>query len=115
MAFWKGRGWHVEDVRAIGPNLVAGTIAHGARRRAVIGVYVPPSEVSLETTEMLTREVERLGVNKNVVVLGDLNVNRARPRDERQRAIIEEMAALQLVDAAGHFRHRQRGREHWFT
>ena len=62
----------------------------------VVGAYVPPSD--LDTVEYITQAFGAMPRAISPILLGDLNVDLANPRDGRGQEIAAELASLGLED-----------------
>jgi Reverse transcriptase (RNA-dependent DNA polymerase) len=100
--------WQVESVKHHGPNVISFQLVAASQRWGVVGAYVPPSDS--DTVEYITRAFEDMPRAISPILLGDLNVDLASPRDGRGQAIAAEMASLGLEDLLLHFRQRRRFR-----
>ena len=97
--------WHIESVRKYGPNVISFELVTGHRRWAVVGAYIPPADVT--TLENITQAFEAFPHGRQLLLLGDLNVNLSSPRDKRGQTIATEVATLGLEDLLLHFRQRR--------
>lgn len=79
------QGWQVESIRRYGPNVLSFQLSSGRFRYGVVGVYIPPKDVT--TLEFVTQAMEDLPPGCASVLLGDLNVDLEFPRDTRGRLI----------------------------
>ena len=111
LAFRSGWNWHVEDTKAIGPNIAQGTIVHGGERTTVFGVYIPLSEDNRACVTMLGEAMRKVDDGK-IILLGDLNITWKRSKDKRQQEIADELRSFAIRDVALRFWPR-RGRQHW--
>ena len=100
--------WQVESVRQHGPNVISFQLVAASQRWGVVGAYVPPSD--LDTVEYITQAFEAMPRAISPILLGDLNVDLANPRDGRGQEIAAELASLGLEDLLLHFRQRRRFR-----
>jgi hypothetical protein len=108
--FWRTSGtYEIEEVEIRGPNVL------GAARWYIIGCYIPPNDL---TTLTHVNEVWRACPKGCLpILLGDLNVNLAAPRNKRNDTIADQVYAMALIDMSTHFRQRRgrrsRGRWTW--
>ena len=93
----KNKLWHVEDVERHGPNMITCIFVCGNRRVTIVGVYIPPSEIDASTVTMLDTFLQSRD-SKDVIVLGDLNVNYADPKDKRSDKIVDTIFTHNLYD-----------------
>ena len=99
----KERIWHIEDVACFGPNVMKCTLVYGRSRTTLVGVYIPPSDSDL--TVMKEVDLALKGTDwKNVVLLGDLNVNYSKPKDTRSDQIVTALHSYNLRDLSTNFK-----------
>ena len=113
LVFRTNAEWHVEDATAVGPNVVRCVVVHGDERTPLFGVYIPPSEENMTTMNFLTEAMRSVDCER-AVVLGDLNVNWHRPREERHHEIVAGLQELSMRNVADGFKTR-RHRQHWWS
>ena len=86
---WRqGEGFEVEETRFWRANVLAFELVTGARRYYVVGMYLPPGD--LTALEHARQAVEAKPKGTAPLILGDLNANLESPRSERD----EEVAAF---------------------
>ena len=95
--------WQIELVCKHGPNVISCELVTGPKRVPLVGVYIPPND--LTTLGYLEQALERFPTG-NPVVLGDLNVNLESPRDEREMEIVDLLCTSGLQDMMSHFKLR---------
>ena len=105
--------WHIENERTFGPNVVKATLVHEDRRTTIIGIYVPPSEEDMTTMMHLEAAMANVDLDKTII-LGDLNVNLEKPKDDRTNEIVEAIKTHGLKDISKGFKVR-RGKPHKWT
>jgi hypothetical protein len=103
LVFKDSRYWQIESVRKHGPNVISCELVTGRRRVPIVGVYIPPND--LTTCAYLSRALGRFPKG-NAVVLGDLNVNLQSPRDARDTEIVGILSTYGLEDMMPHFKSR---------
>ena len=89
--------WHIEDVERWGTNVIKCTLVYGASRRTVVGVYIPPSEENMSMIQCLDEALTNVDL-RTTIIMGDLNINYANPKDERSDRIAEALESLDLVN-----------------
>jgi hypothetical protein len=93
-----------------GPNVLSFQLVSGAARWYIIGCYIPPNDL---TTLTHVDEAWRACPKGCLpILLGDLNVNLAAPRNDRDDTIADQVDAMALIDMSTHFRQR-RGKRSW--
>jgi hypothetical protein len=114
LAYRTDQDWHIENEKAFGPNVLKATLVHEDRRTPIIGVYFPPSEEDMTT--MVHLEMARVNEEADrTIILGDLNVNLKKPRNDREQEIVEALGANGgLRDISTEFKMR-RGKPHKWT
>ena len=85
---------------------------HGNQRTVLIGIYIPPSEKDLSTVKFLDKALHQVDF-KNVMILGDLNVNLLYPRDDRDSEIVDALQTFDLKNLAKSFKPRKRKNFNW--
>ena len=80
---------------------------------SLFGVYIPPSEDSMSTMNMLAEALRKTDDWKTVVIKY-LNVNLHEPRDGRQRAIVDKLGSFNMADIIARFKMRQK-QQHWWS
>ena len=114
--FWRTSGtYEIEQVEIRGPNVLSFQLVSGAARWYIIGCYIPPNDL---TTLTHVDEAWRACPKGCLpILLGDLNVNLAAPRNNRDDTIADQVDAMALIDMSTHFRQRRgrrsRGRWTW--
>ena len=99
----ENKHWHVEGFKTYGANVIKCTLVHHDKRTILIGIYIPPSDVTLESTSYLD-EALRNESAENTVVLGDFNVNFDDPKDDRQSEIVDAILTYDLRNLAKQFK-----------
>jgi hypothetical protein len=112
--FWRKSAdtWSVESERCYGPNVISCELVMGQHRWLVIAAYIPPSEMDGTTVDHVLAAHGRCP-NLPVILLGDLNVRLAAPREgsERDAGISAMVAELGVQDLLPHFRQRRTHRD----
>ena len=106
-------GLQVEGTVNFGPNMVILLQTLGARRRYVVGAYMPPNkDPGVHCVEKATKSALK-GVE--VILLGDLNLRLREPRNEREEDLATALANPGLVNRTDHLppRRQYRGEECW--
>jgi len=116
--FWRDcDGCAVEEQRRWGPNVLSFQLVTGRGRYYCIGAYRPPSEVDNTTAEDINRAWDKCPKGSEPILMGDLNVNLARPQSKWDIAMAEQTAAMDVHDMTLGFRQRRRkwvqGRWSW--
>ena len=93
-----------------GPNVRSFLLVSGATRYYIVGCYIPPN--NLTTLTHIKQAWMACPKGCLPIVLGDLNVNLAAPRDERDETIAEQVDAMNLVDMSSRFCQRRGKNSH---
>ncbi len=87
----------------------------GTTRWYIIGCYIPPND--LTTLTHVIQVWQDCPKGSLPIILGDLNINLAAPRDKRDETIAELVDTMVLVDMSSHFCQRHgklsQGRRTW--
>ena len=96
-----------------GPNVLSFQLILGATRWYIVGCYIPPTD--LTTLTHVDEAWRACPKGCHPILLGDLNVNLAAPRNERDDTIADQVDAMALTDMSNHFRQRcgRRSRGRW--
>ncbi len=106
--FWRTSRTHeIEEVEMRGPNVLSFQLISGATRWYIMGCYIPPT--NLTTSTHVDEAWQACPKGCHLILLGDLNVNLAAPRNKRNDTIANQVDAMALTDKSNHFRQR-RGR-----
>jgi hypothetical protein len=106
--FWRASDlYEVEEVELRGPNVLSFQLVSGATRYYIVGCYILPNNLTTLTHVKQAWMASPKGCLP--VVLGDLNINLAAPRDKQDKMIAKQVDAMNLVDMSSHFCQR-RGR-----
>ena len=89
-----------------GSNIIKSTLVHENHCTNIIGVYIPPSENDLSTMNELDTIMKNLKWEQTIV-LGDLNVNYSKPKDERSERIVESLMTYDLFDVSTRFKSKK--------
>ena len=107
-------GWHVEDTRFHGPNVLSCVTVSGPQRMPLIGAYLPTS--SLAFLPLLESALQLHATSDSVTVLADLNADIYDLTKPRNQLVATTLANYGLLDLLHHFRQRPRfrHRQTWF-
>jgi endonuclease/exonuclease/phosphatase family metal-dependent hydrolase len=114
LCFRENEYFQVEASVCHGPNVISCELVTGQRRVPLVGVYIPPADVS--TLEHVRAALDRFADHPgNPILLGDLNVDLDRPEGEREEEIAVLLAHHSLMNMIPHFRQRapNAGRKTW--
>ncbi len=100
--FWRtSKTYEIKEVELRGPNVLSCQLVSGATRWYILGCYIPPTNL---TTLMHINESWWACPKVCLpILLGDLNVNLAAPRNERDDTIANQVDAMALIDMSNHF------------
>ncbi len=84
-----------------GPNVLSFQLVSGATRWYIVGCYIPPNY--LTTITHVEQAWQACPRGCLPILLGNLNVNLAPPRDEHNKTIAKQVDAMALVDMSSHF------------
>jgi hypothetical protein len=101
--FWKASDlYEVEEVELHGPNVLSFQVVSGATRYYIMGCYIPPN--NLTTLTHVKQAWMACPKGCLPIILGDLNVNLAAPRDKQDETIAKQVDTMNLVDMSSRFR-----------
>jgi hypothetical protein len=101
--FWRASDlYEVEEVELHGPNMLSFQLMSDAMRYCIVGCYIPPND--LTTLTHVKQAWMACPKGCLPIVLGDLNLNLATPRDEQDETIAKQVDTMNLVDMSSHFR-----------
>jgi hypothetical protein len=84
-----------------GPNVLSFQLVSGAMRWYIVGCYILPNDLTTLThVEQVWQACPRGCLP---ILLGNLNVNFAAQRDQRDEIIAEQVDTMALVDMSSHF------------
>jgi hypothetical protein len=115
--FWKpNKLYEIEEWRVRGPNVITFVVVTGVERYYAVGCYIPPTD--LTTLTHVEGAWNKCPKGHIPILLGDLNINLASPRNERDEMIAEQVQdVMGLIDMSCQFkqcrRARARGRWTW--
>ena len=112
LAYRPSQFWHIESPVTFGDNVLRCTLVHSGKRHTIIGVYIPPSEESMETLGKLEEALHNVDFD-NLILLGDFNINYDYPRDKRAMNIAETIKSCDLINLAKSFKPRRHKSFHW--
>ena len=101
--------FEVEKIVKYGPNVVAFQLQMGGKRFYIVGAYVPPS--GRTTIDHIRDAWKQCPEGSTPLLLGNIKVNLAHPRDERDEEIAEECSFMGLMDMSRHFRPPRKRRQ----
>jgi hypothetical protein len=93
--------YEVKEVELSGPNMLSFQLVLGATRWYIVGCYIPP--INLTTLTHIKQAWLACPKGCLLILLGDLNVNLAAPRNEHNDTIAEQVDAMALIDMTNHF------------
>jgi hypothetical protein len=100
--FWRASDlYEVKEVEMQGPNMLSFLLISGAIRYYIVGCYIPPND--LTTLTHIKQAWMACPKDCLPIVLGDLNVNLAAPRDERDETIAKQVDTMNLVNMSSRF------------
>ena len=109
--------YELEEAKARGPNVITFELMTGSDRYYVVGCYIPPSDVTGTTIATIEQAMAEMPKGCIPLIIGDLNVDLANPRDDRDEVVSEAMDALDVSCLTWHFGHRRgiliKGRWKW--
>ena len=113
--FWKEKheSFVVEEQREWGPHVLSFRLITGKGQYCVIGAYIPPSDdAPLADIEKAWRSCPK---GSKPILLGDLNADIEYPKSDRDVAVAEQAAGMDVYDMSRVFRqrHRTRSRGRW--
>jgi len=92
------QGFEVESATILTPNLLTFLLVTGDERFYCMGVYIPPTDTM--GVEDLWAAWEACPEGCMPLVLGDLNINFGKPRDERDEVICDLINDIDLVNVS---------------
>ena len=107
LCFRNDRNWHIESPEEFGDNVLRCTLVYEGKRTVLVGIYIPPSEEDLETIRHLDKAVRDVD-SRNLVLLGDLNIQLDSPKDERAWNIAEAIKTFGMKNLASGFKPRRK-------
>jgi hypothetical protein len=100
--FWRAsETYEIEEVEMRGLNVLSFQLVLGATRWYIVGCYIPPNDLTTITHVKQAWQAYPRGYLP--IFLGDLNINLAAPRDERNETIAKQVDTMVLVDMSSHF------------
>ena len=108
--FWRSNKFYeIEETRVRGPNIITFVVVSGGDRYYVVGCYIPPNDLTTLThVEAAWNECPKGHIP---ILLGDLNIKLASPRNERDELIAEQVGdVMGLVNVSRQFKQRRRAR-----
>jgi hypothetical protein len=100
--------WTIESIRLYNPNSISFELITGIRRYACVGVYIPPSDTI--TVDTITTALKAMPPMLPLILMGNLNAEIERPRDNRAKEVAFLEESFGLEDLMRHFRQRERFR-----
>ena len=92
------QGFEVELAKILTPNLLTFLLVTGDEQFYCMGVYIPPTDTM--GVEDLWAAWEACPEGCMPLVLGDLNINFGKPRDERDEVICDLIDDIDLVNVS---------------
>ena len=74
IASCRSKDWHLEGGEKFGPNIIKTILVCNKKRTNIIGAYIHPSEVDLQTTHYIDQALMSETPEK-CILLGDFNLN----------------------------------------
>lgn len=113
LVYQQSPSWQVESPFRHGPNVISFELVSGKTRYPVVGAYIPPNDIT--TLGHIHRAMGRWATHmeagkQSTILLGDLNVNFADPKDQRDAEIVAALASYGFEDMLPHFQGRRRHR-----
>jgi hypothetical protein len=108
--------YEIEEARVQGPNIITFMVVSGGDRYYAVGCYIPPN--NLKTLTHIKAAWNKCPKGQIPVLLGDLNIKLASPRNEHDELIAEQVGdVMGLVDVSCQFKQcrqvRAQGRWTW--
>ncbi len=97
--------FQVESVACHGPNVMSWVLVTGTRWIPLVGVYIPPADIS--TLEHVNAALSRFEDGPVPILLGDLNVDLDHPEGDRATQVATVLSDHGLLDMLLHFKHRR--------
>jgi hypothetical protein len=104
--FWKASEmYEIEDVELCEPNVLLFWHALGATRWCIMGCYIPPTDL----TTLTHIDQVWLACPKGclLILLGDLNINIAAPRNKQDKTIAKQVDIMNSFDMSSRFGQRR--------
>jgi hypothetical protein len=92
--------WQVESAVLHRPNVISAEIISGKMKYSIVGAYVPP-------TVHIAATLDRFSRRRNVILVGDLNIELNAPESERDIGIAQLLADASLCNMYHHFKSGQ--------
>jgi hypothetical protein len=112
--FWRtSEMYEIKEVELCGPNVLSFQLVSGATRWYIMRCYIPPTNL---TTLMHVDEAwQACPKGCLLILLGDVNINLAAPRNERDDTITKQVDTMALINMTSHFcqRRGRRSRGQW--
>ncbi len=113
--FWRSNKlYEIEETRVWGPNVITFVVVSGGNHFYAVGCYIPPNNLRMLTYVKATWNKCPMGHIS--ILLGDLNIKLASPRNERNEHIAEQVGdVMGLVDVSRQFKqcHQVRAQGRW--
>ena len=103
----------MENTARFGPNVVSFLLTLGARRRYVVGAYVPPNDRPI--VHRVEQALLAAPTGLELILMGDLSSRLDNPQDKQEEDTETALADRGLLNMADHFlpRRRYRGVGGW--
>ncbi len=108
--FWRSNKlYEIEEMRVRGSNVITFVVVLGGDRYYAVGCYIPPN--NLTTLTHVEAAWNKCPKGHIPILLGDLNIKLASPRNERDELIAEQVGDIMgLVDVSRQFKQCRRAR-----
>ena len=93
--------YEVEEQRIWGPNVLSFKLKTEDVRYYVVGAYIAPS--SLDALADIDKAWAKCPKACKSMLLGDLNINLDKPRNDRDVAVTEQVTTMDLMDMMHQF------------
>ena len=103
--------WQVESAIFHGPNVISAEIVSGNKRYGIVGAYVPPKDST--TSVHISAALDRFPRRRDLILVGDLNIDLDSPESERDMEIAQLLADFSLRDMHHHFKTGRRRSSTW--
>jgi hypothetical protein len=108
--FWKpNKLYEIEEWRVCRPNVITLVVVTGVEWYYAVGCYIPPT--NLTTLTYVEGAWNKCPKGHILILLGDLNINLAPPRNKQHEMIAEQVQdVMGLIDVSCQFKQRCRAR-----
>ncbi len=113
--FWRSNKlYEIKETRVRGPNVITFVVVLGGNRYYAVGCYIPPN--NLTTLTHVEAAWNKCPKGHIPILLGNLNIKLASPRNERNELIAEQVGdVMVLIDVSRQFKqcHQVRAWGRW--